>query len=278
MLPLFGCRAEPACVRGGGCVAVKQMWMSHDTGGQSRHGLRTLGGILEIVVLMLALICGGTVLGVSMGWPMKPFSLLLCAGATALTAVLAAGLGRRSVGDTTVFFLTEEDRLFVVDARDWIDHGGTIVSYGRGVMETQQLLRSLARSSSLPSGADEILKVLVLRENASHYALTCQVLLRQRWESRRTYFLVKGMEDQEMLLRQLERREGQTGGPEEEENRKPVFFLVSVLICCGFGLLCVLSHPAVARLPQSIYFPCLGGAFGALCAAVCFGVRQRRGD
>lgn len=81
-----------------------------------------------------------------------------------------------------------------------------------------------------------------------------------------------------MLLRQLERREGWAGAPEVKENRKPFYILLSALACCGFGVLCVLSHPAVARLPQSIYFPCLGAAFAALCCAVWFGIRQHQGE
>ena len=47
---------------------------------------------------------------------------------------------------------------------------------------------------------------------------------------------------------------------------------------CIFCILCVLSHPAGAQLPHSLYFPCLGAAFAALCSAVWFGNRQGRGE
>lgn len=116
-----------------------------------------------------------------------------------------------------------------------------------------------------------------MKENPSDYALVCRVRHPNRRVIRRTYFLVKGMEDQELLLRQLERRE-QGAGVEGAENRKPFYILLSGLICCGFGVLCVLSHPAVAQLPRSIYFPCLGAAFAALCCTVWFGIRQHRGE
>ena len=56
-----------------------------------------------------------------------------------------------------------------------------------------------------------------------------------------------------------------------------ICILVSVLACCGFAALCALSHPAVALLPQRVYFPCLGAAFVALCCVVWFSVRQHRG-
>ena len=259
-------------------MAFKQIWMSRDTGRKSRYGLRTLGGVTGIAVLAAALAGGGAVLGVSMGWPAKPAALILCLVVTALTAGLAVGLGRRSVGDRTVFFLTEEDRLFVADAGSLTDHGGDLISHVQGVLKTQQFLRRLARSPGLPAGADEIVRVEGIRENRTHYALACQVRRPNRSVVRRTCFLVKGMEDQEQLLRQLERRERRAGAPEGRENRKPFYILLSILVCCGFSGLCVLSHPAVALLPRSVYFPCLGAAFAALCCAAWFGLRQHRGE
>lgn len=259
-------------------MPVKQIWMSPDTQKKSRYGLRTLGGILGITVLTLALVIGGTVLGLSMGWSIKHFSLLLCIGVTALAVTFAAGLGRRSVGDATVFFLTEEDRLFAVDIRHLIPCGRSLASHMESIMKTQDFLRKLAQSHRLPAGADEILRVEQSKENSSHYALVCQVRHPNGRVLRRTYFLVKGMEDQELLLRQLERREGWSGSPEVKENRNPFCILLSTLVCCGFASLCVLSHPAVAQLPQALYFPCLGAAFAALCCMVWFGIRQHRGE
>ena len=43
-------------------MELKQVWMSQDTRKQSRYSLRTLGGILGIVILALALVLGGTAL------------------------------------------------------------------------------------------------------------------------------------------------------------------------------------------------------------------------
>src|SRR5699024_1508606 len=92
-----------------GCIMVKQVWMSRKTQRKSRYGLHMLGGIFGIAALALVVTGGGTVLGLSMGWPVELFSPVLCAGVTVLMLVLSVGLGRRSVEDTTVFFLTEED-------------------------------------------------------------------------------------------------------------------------------------------------------------------------
>ena len=259
-------------------MVVKRIWMSTDTRRKSRYGLRTLGGILGIAVLALVLVAGGTVLGLFMGWPMELVSLALCGAVTALTTVLAVNLGRRSLGDATIFFLTEDDRLFLLDARHLADYGGSAISHAAGILKTQQSLRKLARSSELEAGADQILRVVGIREHRAHYAMICQVRRSNQRVVRRACFLVKGMEDQELLLRQLERREGCAELPEEEEDRKPFYLLCCILVCLGFSALCVLSHPAMSRLPQYIYFPCLAAAFAALCCAVWFGVRLHRGE
>lgn len=259
-------------------MSVKQIWTSQDALGKSRYGLRTLSGILGITALALVLVGSGTVLCFSMGWPVELLSLFLCGGITALVLVLAAGLGRRSVKDSTVFFLTEEDQLFVVDARHQAGYGGDLISQAKGVLKTQQFLRKLAQSTVPPAGAEETLKVERIKENHSYYALVCRVRHFNYTALRRTYFLMKGIENQELLMRQLERRLEWSCIPEETENRKSFYILFSVLVFCIFCILCVLSHPAVAQLPQSLYFPCLGAAFAALCSAVWFGIRQGRGE
>ena len=172
----------------------------------------------------------------------------------------------------------EGDRLFAVDARSLVYHGRDILSHAAAMMEVQQFLQKLAENPYLPAGADEIRRVERIRENRSHYALVCQVRHPNRRMVRRTYFLVKGLEDQELLLHQLERRKSWENDLDAAENRNPFFILLSSLACGGFVLLCVLSHPAVARLPQDIYFPCLGLAFAALCVLVYFAIRQSRGE
>lgn len=257
---------------------IVKIWMSLDTGKKSRCGLRTLGGIAGIAALAMLLVCGGTVLALRMEWPPEAVSLALCLGVTALIALLAAQLGRHSTRDATVFFLMEGDRLFALDARRLVDHGRNILSHAAAMMEVQRFLQNIAEAPYLPAGADEILRVERLRENRSYYAVVCQVRHPNGRVVRRTYFLVNGLEDQELLLRQLERRERWNNALEPPENRKPLYILLSALAFSGFAALCVLSHPAVARLPQSIYFPCLGAAIVVLYILVYFAVRHRRGE
>ena len=257
---------------------ILNIWLSPDTANKSRYGWRTLGGILGIAALALLLTCGGAVWLISRGGPVIQLSLVLCLGVSALTVFLALRLGRRSVRDATVFYWMEGDRLFAMDARSLVYHGRDILSHAAATMEVQQFLQKLAENPYLPAGADEIRKVEKIREHRSHYALVCQVRHPGQRTVRRTYFLVKGLEDQELLLHQLERRKSWEKDLDAAENRNPFFILLSALACGGFVLLCVLSHPAVARLPQDIYFPCLGLAFAALCVLVYFAIRQSRGE
>ena len=95
---------------------------------------------------------------------------------------------------------------FAVDARSLVYYGRDILSHAAATMEVQQFLQKLAENPYLPAGADEIRRVERIREHRSHYALVCQVRHPNRRTVRRTYFLVKGLEDQELLLHQLERR------------------------------------------------------------------------
>ena len=259
-------------------MEIKRIWMSQNTKGQSRYGLRTLGGVLGIAALVVALAGGGTALALFAGWPIREVSLLLCVGAAVLALALAVGLGRRSVRDATVFFLTEGDHLFLVNVSRLVSCGGSTISQIQGLLQTQQRLRELARSPRLPSGADEILRVEQIRENPSHYVLLCQIRRPNREIVRSTCLLVKGLEEEELLLRQLERRQGWPGSPEIRENKTPFYLLLSILAFCGFAALCALSHPAVGRLPGGIYFPCLAAAFAAASCAAWLFVRHRRGE
>ena len=81
-----------------------------------------------------------------------------------------------------------------------------------------------------------------------------------------------------MLLRELENRPIWASALEPAAKRNPRFILVSVLTLVGFGGLCLLSHPAVARLPRSLYFPCLAGVWISCFFVAYLIVRQSRGQ
>ena len=259
-------------------MELKKVWMSPDTAGKSRCGLRTLGGIAAIPVLMLLLTAGGVFLSFYWALPRAAFSLILVFGVTALGVALALRVGWRSVGDATVFFLTEDDRLFLLDARGLVGPSRNVLDYAADAMKTQALLRRLARQPHVPTQAEEILRVASIRENGGYYAIRCETRRPNSKAALCTRFLVKGLEDEELLLRHLERRKSWADALEARENRNPFRILVSALLLAACAALCVLSHPAVGTLPQAVYFPCLGAAFVAFCFLVFFLIRLRRGE
>lgn len=260
-------------------MTVKKIWMSADTAGKSRYGLRVLGSVLGIAALVLAITGGGAVLALNFAEESrKLISVILCFGATALAVILAVKLGRRSVQDATVFFLTEDDRLYAVDARNMANYGCGIPGYISGTIETQKYLEELACKLRVPPEADEIIKVESLRESRHYYTIRCRVRRPGRRSFLHNYFLVKGYEDEEQLIRELERRKNWRSSLEASDSRYPLCILLSAAAFVLLTVLCLLSHPAFGILPQDIYFPCLGADFIAIACMVCFLVAFRRGE
>lgn len=260
-------------------MTVKKVWMSVDTAGKNRYALRILGSVLGIAVLMLAITGGAAVLALNFaGDNIKLLSLILCFGATALAVLLAMKLGRRSAHDATVFFLTVDDRLYAVDARTMVSYGRGIPGYISGAIETQKFLEELAPKLRVPPGADEIIKVESLRESRHHYTIRCRVRRSGQQSILHYYFLVKGYEDEEQLIRELERRKNWRSSLETADSRYPIYILLSTGAFILLSVLCLLSHPAFGLLPQNIYFPCLGADFIAIACMVCFFIAYRRGE
>ena len=259
-------------------MELKKVWMSPETGKKSQYGYRTVGGILGIVLLMTALLFTGTFLSLSFGLPQQSFSMILVLFATALSIALAVSMGYRGMQDATIFFLTENDRLWVMDARGLSSHGDGFLGFAISSMETQAFLRRQGKQPFLPKGADEILKVLSIKENRSHYAFRCQACHSTRHVVRRTYFLVKGIQDEQMLLQELERRKTWENVLEPAENRNPLYILLSGAAFIFCVILCILSHPAVARMSGEIYFPCMGASMVTFCFLLYFIIRQHRGE
>ncbi len=307
---------------GGGYMELKKVWMSPDTKKKSKYGYRAVGGILGIVLLMVLLLCGGTLLSLSLGINKKASSLILLTAVSALGIGLAVLLGRRSIRDATIFFLTENDRLWVMDARGlsnhgngflgfavgtmetqaflrrqgrqpfipnltendrlWVmdarglsNHGNGFLGFAVGTMETQAFLRRQGRQPFIPNRADEILKVLNIKENRSHYAVRCQVRHPDTHVTRCTYLLIKGDPDEDMLLRGLERRKTWENAWEPDGNWNLLYILLGGLAFAACVTMCVLSHPAVAVMSGELYFPCMGASLAAFCVFLYFIIRQR---
>lgn len=196
-------------------MPLKKIWISKGPGEKNRYALSTLGGILGILALLMVLIVGGTFLTLYLSLPKEASLSALCIGAVILGVVLALGLGRRSLKESLVFFLTRDDRLYMLDSR-------TLASYRRGVLgftsmalDTQKVLDRLAASPTLPPQALEILTVKKIREYPDFSRVSC--LIRRptgetgQWE----FCLPSGYPDEDLLRFQLERRQGFDFAPEK---------------------------------------------------------------
>ena len=259
-------------------MELKQIWTSANTEIGSHYAAKVLGGSLGLAVLAAALVAGCTTLLYRLGLMNEWVTLVLCLAVTALIVVAAFRLRRSVQRDRTIFYLTEDDRLFVLDAASQYRHTGGVLGMAEGAIKTEQFLNENACRPVLPAGADEILAVDNLKENAGHYAIRCRVRCPNGATADKTWLLVKGIPDQELLLRQLERRLRGARSLEPARSRNPLGIGISTaaLVCCV--ALCVLSHPAVGLLAATLYFPGLGAAFAAFCCLTWFLVRQQRGE
>ena len=105
----------------------------------------------------------------------------------------------------------------------------------------------------------------------------CRVLYRNGNRGRRTYILAKGYEDEEELLQRLELKMP-LDGAQNPPARLPIYAVLCAVALALCIVLCLFSHPALALLPQAIYFPALALAMALLYALVWLLMKWRRGE
>ncbi len=251
-----------------------KIWMSPQTEKRNPSWVRFAAAVAGLVLLALLLVMGGLELVRRLHLPLQTSLLALCLLITVLLVFLAYRLGRRNARNLTAFFLDEQDRLFAVDLR-WL------LPRGRGTYhdwkQLQQWADRIRAGQVLPAEAVEILRVESLRENPGDYALVCQVRRHGRI-GKRTLMLMKGYEDEDWLVRELERRRSWDSNLAEDSDRRPVLPAAGALVL-GTGVLgAVFSHPALGRFPQNIYFPCLAVALAGIVMLAYWIVKQHRGE
>ena len=259
-------------------MELKHIWTSGNTRIGSRYAVKVLGGSLVLAVLAAALVAGCTTLLYRLGLMNEWVTLVLCLAVTALIVVAAFRLRRSVQRDRTIFYLTEDDRLFVLDAASQYRHTGGVLGMAEGAIKTEQFLNENACRPVLPAGADEILLAKEVRTYRRCHVLRCLVRHPNRQVVPKTYILPKGYAQEKALLCQLEGRRDPDPGPEPDLAPQTFLLLLSSLSLVALIGLCVLSHPAVARLPQAIYFPCLALALFAFYGMVYCIIRRRRGE
>lgn len=194
-----------------------RIWTSADPEEKKYYALRMVGGLTGILLLALLLIFAGVFAGFRMGWKMEEVSLVLCVGITALCVCLAFRLGQQSLRARLIFCLDDEDRLFVVEAGKYIQAGSGLAGYISLAHRTQKELekltapnglleREMSRTESLTGQEPQIVSVERIRERERSYRVICHLKYPNQKEGKWTYSIVKGYEDEEGLMWELERR------------------------------------------------------------------------
>ena len=252
-----------------------KVWISPQKG--NHYGFAMIGGVLSIVFLALLLTGIGILAIFAFQLPKEISSLLLCLGITGMLVALALKLGQKSLGDTQVFVLDDQDRLYLADL-SLIPRGRNWYNFFSSAMEVERMRQRLAKQNFLPPDAARIVQVERIKENDHDYAVGCWVRYPSGGMGRRTIVLVKGYPDEDLLLLELERRQGGENRWEQPADRSLAGMLLSLLALVIFIVVCVLSHPAIGKLPQAIYFPCLGTSLIPFVSMVYWIIRRHRGE
>ena len=259
-----------------------QIWGPSGPGQRNRYAWDTILGVTGIVSLAVLLTVGSSVLSIYLGESGKVFSFFSMILVTAFILFLTAKFSQRSLRDAVIFFQNEEGRLFVTDVRQFVQYRRGILGFFQTSVEIQkaaeQVQRQAERSNRIPADADEILKVLGIKERQNSYSVICWMRYAGGRMGKRTQIIPKGYIDEEGLLMQLQRAQKWETAMELKENRALFYSLASLIVCMTFVVLCTLSHPYIGRLSQGVYYPCMGLAYIAFISTFYFAVKYRRGE
>ena len=186
-----------------------KIWMSSSTSRDNRYSLHIIGGIFGIVLVMMVLVVAGTLLIPWLGLPREISSLILCLAVTGLITWLAFRLGKKSVQDTLVFLLTDQQDLFVLDSRQLTPYHRNFIGFIQDTMKTQKLLDQINQyglKEFLPSSAELIGEVLQIQEKQHNYQIICRVAKSNLREYTKKIRIAGEWDDLPALLSELEKR------------------------------------------------------------------------
>ena len=265
-----------------------RIWMSEITGqSDNKYAIRMVLGLLGCVMLAFMLSAGAAVASIKIPEYKEVISLVSLLFTTILVVWCALRLGRMSVRDTLIFCKDAEDNMFVYNLRDKVQYRKGFGGYTVMAAETERLQTKLKNDGTLErklqdgtmgTVACEILSVKKIKVQKDGHSVVCRVKFPSGREGKTTYLVCKGYEQEDELLYHLERRLHKEVTGEMEKNPYPVRIFVSAMALIGMVVLCVLSHPAVATLPESLYFPCMGITCVPLWFLLYYATKMRRGE
>jgi len=265
-----------------------RIWMSKISGqSDNKYAIRMVLGLFGCVLLAVVFSVGGAMLSIKMEEQKELISVLSLVLTTVLVIWGALRLGKMSVRDTLIFCKDENDEMYVLNLRDKVRYRKGLIGYTSMVAETERLQTKLRNEGTLEQKlkdgtigemACEILSVKNIKVQRDGHSVVCLVKYPNGRCGNATYQISKGFEQEDELLYHLERRWQRRVSGEMEKNPYPVrIFASAVTLICVIAL-CVCSHPAVAVLPEAIYFPCLGISVVPLWFLLYYVTKMRRGE
>ena len=207
----------------------------------------------------------------------------------AVTAVLIAGaltLGRKYSTSTALLARDTGGHLYYIDAADRLPYRRGLAGLWRTEQEARHRLAALwerelpdalQEDGALTGRYPEVVSLLSLREVRHGTYAVCMLCLSDR-QYRRTLFLPREMPYRADLLHALEARWDRAAQSPELPAQNPLPLLLSGAAVLLLVALTVLSHPAVGRLPDTLYFPLLAVTSLAVILLLCLLLRRHRGE
>lgn len=265
-----------------------RIWMSEISGqSDNKYAIRMVLGLFGCVLLAVVFSVGGAMLSIKMEEQKELISVLSLVLTTVLVIWGALRLGKMSVRDTLIFCKDENDEMYVLNLRDKVRYRKGLIGYTSMVAETERLQTKLRNEGTLEQKlkdgtigemACEIVSVKNIKVQRDGHSVVCLVKYPSGRCGNATYQISKGFEQEDELLYHLERRWQRRVSGEIEKNPYPVrIFAAAVALICVIAL-CVCSHPAVAVLPEVVYFPCLALTIVPLYILVYYITKMHRGE
>lgn len=215
-------------------------------------------------------------------------SLLLVLAVTAVLIAGALALGRKYSTSTALLARDTGGHLYYyyIDAADRLPYRRGLAGLWRTEQEARHRLAALwerelpdalQEDGALTGRYPEVVSLLSLREVRHGTYAVCMLRLSDR-QYRRTLFLPREMPYRADLLHALEARWDRAAQSPELPAQNPLPLLLSGAAVLLLVAVTVLSHPAVGRLPDTLYFPLLAVTSLAVILLLCLLLRRHRGE
>lgn len=257
---------------------MKKIWMTSQTQKRKHSASIGLWKSLFMVIFFITIFLFLQFFLLKHGRSTQAVSTTLTLLAGMLLIGYAVRSGNRNLPHVYVFFLTEEHELFYVDARSQQRaHTDGVLGAMEIYAKADKMLQKIKSTNEIPKSARKILWVKSIRERQRDVSVVCRVQTQQGTNLDETLFVSYEVPDVQSLLLQLEARKRATG-PEAQMDKNLFCMLISVVFLIGSGILCFLSHPYQAYLPDRLYYPSMAFTVIALCFVLYYFLKHHRGE